>query len=253
MRSYSFLVALAIALAIGLPQAASAAKPTHRMTISGQVVDNWSISSTESCGLNGGGSVKFDFKTKRSQKVRPFLNKKAGKSHNKTAWALDIAKGGKLDNGWIEASGTFTTADNTTTGPNTSSSEPCPPIDRSGCGTGPVAYGTKTAVAAAGYDKNRLIADMQFFGNTYPGFGGMVDHCSIGGLGDWQWPFASDGGHVNDYGYLLPKMPSAKSLRKNKVSVATYTDHDVTLADPAKSRYFTDDVTRTITVTFAKL
>lgn len=254
MRVSLILVLIAIAVTLGVPTGASAARPTHRIAISGEVVDNWSITSSESCGLTGGGTMKLMFKTKRSQKVRPFITKRGGKSHKKTMWQLDIAKGGgRAENGWLEAAATVATADNSSVNPNTESpGNPCPEIDKAGCGVGPVAGGTMTTVLAAGYDKRRLIADLQFLGNSFPGFAGIVDHCSIGGLRDWSWPFANDGG-VNKYGYLLPKMPSAKSLRKNRVTAVTFTDHIVTLPNPSEASYYTDDVTRTMTVTFTKL
>ena len=41
--------------------------------------------------------------------------------------------------------------------------------------------------------------------------------------------------------------------RRDLTTVATYTDHIVTLPRPAESTYYTDDVTRTMTVTFTKL
>ncbi len=117
------------------------------------------------------------------------------------------------------------------------------PPDKSGCGTKAL-YRAKSEVQ--GYDRRRLIADLgsEEFGYTR----GREVACHIGELDLFSSPPSLAGG--NRRGELLIKMPRASALRRRVLNVpgSSHKKSSSTEGDTT----FTEDVTRTVTVTFKR-
>lgn len=116
----------------------------------------------------------------------------------------------------------------------------------------------KAHVGVEGYDRRSLWADLilgagsEFWQNnlngTFKGF------CRTGSLAGWMDPATTVGG-TPLYGELLVKMPSQSSLKHKHTVSVTGTTHMVSTSSPFvhSTEVDTDDVTRTVTVTFTRL
>lgn len=153
--------------------------------------------------------------------------------------------------------GTMTTVDNTVKGPNTyNPDDPCVPDDKSGCGTAPL---DRSQVTVTGYNRRSIWADLVVnrgngFTKNPPQDPSATAFCRTGSLEDWSEPPSVVGG-VKLYGDLLVTMPSRSKLAHNRVVTVTATTHQVSASSPSvhSTEVVTDDVTRTVTVTFTKL
>ena len=143
-------------LAIGLALVASAVWPavsvarkfhySHRVSISGSLVDHWTINDTRSCGPVGDGTMTVQFHQKRAAKARVEYSRVEGR------WEAFVPAGGLLGGLPREpVVGTLSLVDNTVAGPPTPGFD-CSdsPLDKSGCGTS--SLGGKAASTASVVD-----------------------------------------------------------------------------------------------------
>lgn len=251
-------VAIACTLAT-VPAAAQAFHYTHRVSVEGQITDHWSTTNPGSCAANGDGTITASFHTVSTSRVRPFVTRFSDTIRTNTPgrWVLGVpAGGGAGDMGHRPVTGTVVTTDNTVLNPNVyNPSDPCSPDDKSGCGTAALKHST---VAVTGYDKRSVWVDL------IAGQGGALNRtrqdpsatafCRSGSLESWQEPPKVVGG-VAIYGDMVLKMPSRKKLAHTHTVKVAGTVHHVTSSSPSSgsAEVITDDVTRTVTVTFAKL
>ena len=210
MRSSAALLLSALALIV-VPVDASAIHYTHRVTISGGIVDNWTTTNPASCGSNGSGSLKVSFTTKASTKIQPYISSSGARarSNKSGVWVLGVpSPGAPTHMRSRSGNATITTVDNTVQGPNTiDPPEPCPPADppSAGCGAHPLA-GAK--LFARGWDRRYLYGGMDFPSQKFE----FVAHCRVAGLESWTFPHEVAGA-INRFSDLLLKMPSAKTLK----------------------------------------
>jgi len=229
------LVAILIAAAViggSVGQAEAKWKWSHRVTISGQFVNHWTVSDPGPCGTNGDGTVTVSFKNKKA--IHTFVNTVPGTRH----WILvGLYFGQTTFLPPQAATASITTVDNTAPANQPPWLESCDPIDKSHCGTKEY---RKARVRLGGLDATRLKLDL-----TGPDF--RDTQCQIGSVMRF--------GDVDFFGHktpeLLIKMPSPRSFfRKHSVTL-TATSHDIKSL-PDLDATVTNDVTRTVTVTFTK-
>ena len=218
---------------------------THLVSVTGHVVDHWTINDSDYCGLVGDGTVTVDFHTTKPALARPFIDPYAGSDNPQVARQLGARRrrpeAGSATCRSQHAAGTITRVDHAT--------ETLPPTggdcggghDESGCGT-------RALVGAdehrAGVRHHRLLVDLgtEEFGYSH----GREVACHVGELGLFSSPPSVAGGSRR--GELFVNMPAARVLRRRLVKVSgsshkhsAFTEGGVTV---------TDDVTRTVTVTF---
>ena len=251
MRSTTVAL-IAVLAALMLPsQASSKFRYTHRVDISAELTDTWSVTDPASCGSNGDGSLKVTLTSNGVTRIRPFISKFGGRPRSRKAgvWVLGVPGGGGVTHMRSrKATGTITTADNTVTGPNTEyPGEPCYQPDKSDCKTKAL---KRALVGASGWDLKNLYADFYAGGGSFRN----LTSCRVGVLGSWTYPYNVAGG-INRYSDLLLKMPSARALKTKPVVTITATDHKTSTGKPSENstESITDNVTRTMTVTFTKL
>ena len=211
---------------------------THRVSAVGHLVDHWTINDTGYCGLVGDGTVTVDYQMKPVL-ATPIIDPYAG-SHG--TWVLAVPAGGGIAGFPSKpATGTITRVDNTTATLPPEGGDCGGPPDKSGCGS--VAL-VKPRSIVQGYDKRRLLVDLSTEEFQYQH--GLDVACHIGELGLFSSPPSVAGGTRK--GELLLTMPRARVLRRRLVKVTgsshkhtSFTEGGVTV---------TDDVTRTVTVTF---
>lgn len=234
------LVATAV-VAAAAPAGAGAAqfRYSHRITISGQMVDTWSIGEQGLCGTNGGGSLKLTYQNKAV--VKTFVTRERG-SHR---WLLAGLSGGQFHQVTFlppkPVVGASTTIDNTS--PTvTSPDDNCAPIDKSGCGTKPL---RRPMFQLEGQNAKRLAFDL-FTPDSFPRLG-----CQVGQLDGFSDPDFFGTGAAQK---LLVKMPSARSFFRHRTVTVSGSDHKLTrLQGEPGAPVYTDDITRSVTVTFTKL
>jgi hypothetical protein len=236
------LAAAMVCLALAATPA-NAARPTHSVSIKGELVDRWSIDDPEECGRVGSGTLTVTFQT-ASLRVIPFIDRfqRGGKG----SWIIGVPIGlkGVRDAPYIKATGTITREDNTTRRPRASGT----PCDQSkpGCGAFPL---RKPRGLVGRHDRRHVavkLATEQFELITEPS-------CLSGALSGWSTPRLSGGTREGD---LLVRMPKPSTLKRRRKVVVTDTSHKTTtLKDPLTpgSATTTDDVTRKATVTFKRL
>jgi hypothetical protein len=216
-------------------QAAARFAWTHRVTISGQFVDRWSVTTPGLCGTNGDGSVTMSFQNKKS--IHVLVTRQRG-DH---AWLLVGLTFGSFHQTTFlppqPASGSITTVDNTS--PASTPDQPCDPVDKSHCG---VEQLRRPRVYLEGLDASRL--KFNLFADDF-----RETDCQVGTVTQF--------GDVDFFGTKLPElpitMPSARSFFRHRVVKVTGTSHHrKTLQGDPDSPVTTDDVTRTVTVTFTR-
>ena len=247
MRHSTLALILSLAVLIGIPAEASAFKYTHKITATGTLTDNWTISDSEDCGPVGSGSVSLEFSTIGTKRIRPLIDKVAARRNSKKAgsWVLAVPGGsGFTHMGTLKGKGTITTVDNSVYRPLTEF--PCGTPDKSKCGT----HDLKSFVKISGYDLKNI------YGNVNVGSGDFrhISDCQHGALADWSSPPGMKLG-VDTEGDMLFKMPSLSAFKNKKTITLTQSDHKFksSPAGPLDHVSFTDDVTRKITVTITKL
>jgi hypothetical protein len=224
---------------------------THRVTVTGQLVDHWTVDDPSSCGPVGDGTATVTFQVKKAYRARVYIDRYANSEVNDRAgtWILVAPQGPfhqVTDVRAQPASGTVDLVDNSTLRPPPGGD--CgTPADKSGCGTHPLS-GAMSEVGR--YDRHRIAAGLQT-GELNRNRQGDIT-CPIGSLEGFSEPPSIAGGTRT--GQLLLKMPSARTLAHRHVVKVTGTSHKVTTSphDPG-SPVYTDDVTRTVTVTFTRL
>src|SRR4051794_20882562 len=223
----------AVVLAVMVSNADARFNWTHRVTVSGQFVNHWTSSDPTQCGTNGDGTATASFKNSKS--IHTLVTRERGSRH----WLLVGLYGSFHQTTFLPpqpATATLTTVDNTAPA-NPAPGDTCLPIDKSGCGTVQL---RKTKVSLAGQDASRLRFDL--FGDDFrkPG-------CQFGSVTRF--------GDPDFYGRKAPqlpiKMPSFRSFKHKHSLTVTGTSHDVK-SFPDLDGTITNDVTRTVTVTFTK-
>jgi hypothetical protein len=220
--------------------------PSHRVTLSVHFVDRWTMDDPDDCGPVGGGTVTVDVQSKTPNRALVVISRSHDSETNdgKGSWTLlTIAdKFGHIsDMPDKPGRGTITRSDETQPRPRPADEEPCDPPDRTGCGTSRL---KKPTVAIKGYDSKRIRVDI-------PGPQWMELPCHIGSLDLFSSPPGLAGG--NSRGELLLKMPRASKLRHRRVVKVSGSSHKLTKTGDPGSTAYTDDVTRTATVTFTRL
>jgi hypothetical protein len=242
-------VRIALVLAVVFAAAAAPAqakyKPTHRVSVTGQLVNHWTIDEPDECGAVGGGTLTVDFKSRTGNRAQVGIVRSHASETNdgKGAWVMLVigdSAGHLTDMAAKPARGTITRTDESQPRPS-EFDEPCPPPDRTGCGTRPL----KQAFAkVAGYDSKRIRVDLERpLWDELP--------CHHGSLDLFSNPPALAGGTRE--GELLLKMPRPSKLKRKKVVKVSGSSHKRTATGDPGSTQHTDDVTRTATVTFTPL
>jgi hypothetical protein len=243
-RARLSLIVLASATAsLGAAVDAAAARKfhySHRVSISGRLVDHWTVNDTRSCGPVGDGTVTVEFHQRSPAKARVEYNPVEAR------WDI-LVPGRSLLVGLPEQPvvGTISFVDNTVPTMAPPGLDCSGAIDKSSCGTFPL----RGKAGADGGDTRRLEADM----GTSSGFHPRNGACGVGELDSWTQPPGVVGGV--DGGFVPVKMPSPRSFKRRHTVTVTGTTHKSSSfggSDPDEPK-ITDDVTRTVTVTFTRL
>jgi hypothetical protein len=222
-----------VALAVMVSSADARFPWTHRLTISGQFVNHWTVSDPTQCGTNGDGSVTVSFKSSKS--IHTLVTRERGTRH----WLLVGLYGSFHQTTFLPpqpATATITTVDNTAPA-NPAPGDSCLPIDKTGCGT---MQFRKPTVKLSGEDAKRL--NFNLFSDNFgkPG-------CQFGSVTRF--------GDVDFFGHRTPEllitMPSPRSFFRKRTVTLTGTSHD-NRSLPDLDATITNDVTRTVTLTFTK-
>jgi hypothetical protein len=242
--------------AMVLPGGAVAKKAfhfTHRVSVSGQFVDRWTIDDPAECGLVGSGSVTVNYRTRKSVRVRALVDPHAtGQGSRSGSWELVAPQGafGQVTSIRSQrAIATVTKVDNTTQRPFADGAPCTSSQDYSAC---PNATLRRSLSDLTGYDRRRLVADLTAADFSQDGKGRLFN-CHIGTVSGFSSPPALAGGTAR--GELLIKMPKLSTLMRRHVTHVTGTSHKATTSpgDHPDDATYTDDVTRTVTVTFTRL
>ncbi|MGZ4202213.1 MAG: hypothetical protein ACXVRH_09170 [Thermoleophilaceae bacterium] len=144
-------VLLAAAVLAVVTSSADARFPwTHRITISGQFVDRWTVTDPTLCGTNGDGSVTVTFQNTKS--IHALVTRQRG-DH---AWLLVGLTTGQFHQPTFlppqPATGSIATVDNTAPA-NAPPDQTCDPIDKTHCGSAPL---RRPRLYLEGLDASRL-------------------------------------------------------------------------------------------------
>jgi hypothetical protein len=228
------LVAILIAAAVvGATAGQAEAWPwSHRVTISGQFVNHWTVSDPGHCGVNGDGTVTVTFTNKKT--IHTFVTRERGYPR----WLLiGLYFGQSTFLPRQPTNASITTVDNTSA-TNPYPGDTCLPVDKSHCGTKSL---RKASLALGGLDASRLKFELvsSDFRNS--------STCAMGSV----YRFAD----VDFFGHKTPQlpidMPSFRSFKRKHSLTVTGTSHDVK-SFPDLDGTVTNEVTRTVTVTFTK-
>ena len=248
------LVAFAALLATAALAAPAGAKPirmTHTVSVKGELVNHWTYDDPRPCGVVGGGTVTVKFETKMRVQVLPYIDpyirSEAGRYG---VWVVTVPIGANRDRltgvGHIPAAGTITRVDNTTRHPqDPERTNPCPELDKSGCGTVPLSLRRRGPLGTVGrVDKRRISVSL-----GSEGFQAPRDTCMAGDLEFWSdhrftGPAAG--------GSLPVKMPTPSALKRRRVTRASGTSHKRTVFSDPGDESISNDVTRSATVTFTR-
>lgn len=236
-ESVTVIVCCAIAL-IAAPEAT--ARMTHKVTISGELVNHWTVHDDRDCGPTGSGTLTVRFRTSTATRVLPRVNNDAGRE-----WRVFVPFGprGVTEMDHVRAVGTATRVDNTTPRPSRYPDESCAPLDKSGCGTAPLRG--KTFASVRGHDARRISVSVPSGPFEYG------HNCLIGGASLWSGPQRLLGG--TSEGMLLVKMPRPSAFKRRRVVRLTGLTHKRSSYGSADEGSSTNDVTRKVTVTFTRL
>jgi hypothetical protein len=251
-------IALGAALVLLLsaaPAEAARYRPDHRVTLDAHFVDHWTIDDPGDCGPVGSGTVTVDVKSRTANRAQVVISRFHASETNdgKGSWTLlnIVDKFGHIGDMTAKPGrGTIDRSDETqprprefsdVDGDGVSDSAPCDPPDRTGCG---VSRLKKPTVEIQGYDSKRIRVDV-----PGPQWGELP--CHIGSIDLFSSPPGLAGGNAR--GELLLKMPRASKLRRQKVVKVRGSSHKRTSTGDPGSAAYTDDVTRTATVTFTRL
>jgi hypothetical protein len=250
----SALVVAAV-LAVAAAPAQARYKPTHRVSVSGQFVNHWTMDEPGECGAVGGGTVTVDFKSRTPNRAQVVMSRTHASEtgDGKGSWALLViadSAGHISDMGPKPARATITRSDETQPRPapfvdadsdGVDDNEPCPAPDRTGCGTARL---SKPLVHVGGYDSKRIRVDL-----PAPRWREMP--CHQGSLDLFSSPPSLAGGTAD--GELLLRMPRASKLRRQRVVTVRGSSRKQSRSGDPGSTAHTDDVARRVAVTFTRL
>jgi hypothetical protein len=241
---------LVVATAPGMASQSRRFHYTHRVSMTGELVDHWTFHDSASCGAVGGGTVTVKFRMVSNPRIRLVIDPSKNGEPNNTlgSWVLGVPAGGGIgDLRSQPASGTITRVDGTQPGPDTTG-DGCTPIDKSGCGTSVL---SRPLSRVAGYNRRFLSADLgrvQWDRN-----GGRSVSCRVG-----ENTLFTDGrltGGTPLTGELLVKMPPASVVAHRRVVTVTGTSSKRSsfAACGHSGMTCSDEVIRRVTVTFTRL
>ena len=240
-------IVLAVVLAVAAAPAQAKYKPTHRVSVTGKLVNHWTMDEPDECGAVGSGTLTVEFKSRTGNRAQVGVYRTHASETNdgKGAWGLLViadSAGHISDMAAKPARGTIARTDETQPRPSEfPDSEGCPPPDRTGCGARPL----KEAFAhVGGYDSKRIRVNLE-----RPRWAELP--CHHGSLDLFSSPPALAGGTRE--GELLLRMPRPSKLRRKRVVKVSGSSHKRTATGDPGSTQHTDDVTRTATVTFTRL
>ena len=225
----------------GAAAVASPFRHTHLVSISGEFTNHWAINDSETCGPVGDGTLSVNFHQTVPAKA-------AVKYTIERRWAIADQVGPFNQVVFLPPQpvvGTITRVDNTE--PRKAPGRDCEDADdKSGCGTSPLTDG-EASVFAHVRDGSRIRVRM-----ISDEFDPATGDCRIGSAELFGFPPELVGGL--DRGAIAVRMPSAEEFaRRNEVTV-TGTTHDSRMErDDEDGRTWSDDITRSVTVTFTKL
>jgi hypothetical protein len=222
---------------------------THRVTIQGLVVNHWTVDDPDYCGMVGDGTMTVRYRFANPPKVRPEIDPYYGAegSNGKGGWLLATpVGGGHSDLSFQRAVGTITLVDNTTQRPPRPDNT-CEPTEKQDCGS--VALGHALA-SVKGYDRTSIYTDLAGVEFQRRGGNGRSPRCGTGQATIFSDRYYTGG---NRKGELLIKMPSARVLAQRRVVRVVGTTHKRTSDPDCIPGGCTNDVTRTVIVTFTRL
>ena len=222
---------------------------THSVTISGQLVDNWTRTATEDCGLQGSGSTTISYSWTKAWRVTPMINRNAG-AHGR--WVLTILLADYnnprpatlfTDPLALPAKTTliadlptrFAYVTTTFAGGGTRVGMACDALEGKPCRNR-----TRSGRSnLSGLDRRKLEFNVSF--NEFTG----EDACMTGTISGWSSTL------FKNQSELLVRMPSPRKLRRKVVTVSASDSGHQT--DEGFGTKLDENVTRTVTVTFKRL
>ncbi|HEY2603975.1 MAG TPA: hypothetical protein VGI67_20625 [Thermoleophilaceae bacterium] len=242
------LVFAMVLVAAVLPAQASAKKFhfTHKVTVTGSFVDHWTAASSTACNPVGDGTLTVSFHLKGPAFASPQISPFAG-PHGR--WVVLAPFEHHLaDLPPRPADATISRVDNTTL--LTTADEPCSgeTLDKSSCGTSILRH---AKIDVEGIDRSRLASSL--ISND---FRDPKGNCMTGSAEGFTQPpnvVGGLGGNSFNAGAMRLKMPRPSTLKHKHVVTVTATDHTHSSSQAGGDQTVTDDVTRTITVTFTRL
>jgi hypothetical protein len=224
---------------------------SHRVVVEGIYVDHWTLDETYPCGRVGDGTVTVKWRFKKLTKVRLFYDKYAGGPNGTSgSWVLGSPAGGGVGHMPSQPGiGTITLEDNTTQHPPDPGDSCEVTTPKSDCGTVPLLG--PPLVGVTGDGKRRLVADLVRVDFDRRAGAGRAVKCSIGQATTFNDIFYS--GRANE-GKLAIPMASVSAVAHGRVVRVVGSSHKRTgTTECASGDVCSDDVTRKVTVTFAKL
>ena len=193
------------------------------------------MGGTGECERSGSGTFTVKAHTARATGVTPRIDPF---SHR---WSVlvPLPPNAATEMMYVSAPGTVTREDNTTQNPP--QELPSCPHTQSGCGTAAL---TRPKLKVYGQDRRHVIVAFRASRAFSPS-----GHCLVGRARSWgDEKYAGDRFSEGD---MRVKMPSASALRR-RVLTFTRTSHKTTGGDDNSGVPSTDDVTRTVTLTFRR-
>jgi hypothetical protein len=221
---------------------------THRVALTGRFVDHWTFNDPAECGRFGDGTVTVTFRMTTAPKVKLVIDPGKNGEPNNTlgSWILGVPTGGGIgDLRSQPGTGTVTLVDNTSLRPPSPGGE-CGQQDKSDCGTKTV-VGWQTKIG--GYNRHQLYADL--LGGWSHKSNGRPIACGIGQVEMFSSGRLTGGSRA---GELLLPMASAATVAHHRVVRVTGKGHKhSSFPDCGSGTSCSDDVTRSVTVTFKRL
>jgi hypothetical protein len=221
---------------------------THRVALTGRFVDHWTFNDPAECGRFGDGTVTVTFRMTTAPKVKLVIDPGKNGEPNNTlgSWILGVPTGGGIgDLRSQPGTGTVTLVDNTSLRPPSPGGE-CGQQDKSDCGTKTV-VGWQTKIG--GYNRHQLYADL--LGGWSHKSNGRPIACGIGQVEMFSSGRLTGGSRAGEL--LLPTASAATVAHHRVVRVIGKGHKHSSFPDCGSGTSCSDDVTRTVTVTFKRL
>lgn len=250
MRAIALLIA-ATAFLVCIPSQAQAFRYTHGLTITAHLTDHWTLRDDSECGVNGTGTVELDLQTVGPTRFRPYYDRKAPRriGTKRGNLVLTVPLGSLVvPMPPRVSSGTIVTTDDTRVIADPDMPEDfCPDLDKSGCGTYPVA---DAVLSVGGSDPKHLYATAAMPFTGFSVFG--VGPCQLGDLEGWSTP-QRGGVNVASPSVLTFGPTSAKAIDRYKYRAFSRTTYESVTTVISDTTTVTDEITRTMTVKIVKL